>query len=63
LSVDALILDSLDRFLERAVKPQVHALEAEDAWPAAIIAEMQALGLAWGSTPPPLPSGSSGCRR
>jgi alkylation response protein AidB-like acyl-CoA dehydrogenase len=42
---DALILDSLDRFLERAVKPQVRALEAEDVWPAAIVAEMQALGL------------------
>jgi hypothetical protein len=27
------------------------ALEAEDAWPAAIVAEMQALGLAWGSAP------------
>jgi alkylation response protein AidB-like acyl-CoA dehydrogenase len=42
---DALILDSLDRFLERAVKPQVRALEAEDVWPATIVAEMQALGL------------------
>jgi alkylation response protein AidB-like acyl-CoA dehydrogenase len=42
---DALILDSLDRFLERAVKPQVHALEHDDVWPAAIVAEMQALGL------------------
>jgi alkylation response protein AidB-like acyl-CoA dehydrogenase len=42
---DALILDSLDRFLERAVKPQVHALEQDDVWPAAIVAEMQALGL------------------
>src|SRR5215813_8746723 len=42
---DALILDSLDRFLERAVKPQVRALEAEDIWPAAIVAEMAELGL------------------
>src|SRR5215472_18824452 len=42
---DALILDSLARFLERAVKPQVRALEAEDVWPAAIVAETQALGL------------------
>jgi len=44
-SEDALILDSLERFLERAVKPQVRALEAGDVWPAAIVAEMQALGL------------------
>jgi alkylation response protein AidB-like acyl-CoA dehydrogenase len=44
-SEDALILDSLDRFLERAVKPHVRALEAQDIWPAAIVAEMQALGL------------------
>jgi alkylation response protein AidB-like acyl-CoA dehydrogenase len=44
---ETLILDSLDRFLERAVKPQVRALEADDddVWPAAIVAEMQALGL------------------
>src|SRR5215472_9522796 len=42
---DALILDTLDRFLARVVKPQVRALEAEDQWPAAIVAEMQALGL------------------
>jgi alkylation response protein AidB-like acyl-CoA dehydrogenase len=42
---EALILDSLDRFLERAVKPHVRALEAADVWPAAIVAEMQALGL------------------
>jgi len=42
---DRLILDSLDRFLERAVAPQVQALEHDDIWPAAIVAEMQALGL------------------
>jgi alkylation response protein AidB-like acyl-CoA dehydrogenase len=42
---DRLILDSLDRFLERAVKPQVQALEHDDVWPAAIVAEMAELGL------------------
>jgi alkylation response protein AidB-like acyl-CoA dehydrogenase len=42
---DRLILDSLDRFLERTVAPQVHALEHDDVWPATIVAEMQALGL------------------
>jgi alkylation response protein AidB-like acyl-CoA dehydrogenase len=42
---DALILASLDRFLERVVAPQVHALEHDDIWPAAIVDEMAALGL------------------
>jgi alkylation response protein AidB-like acyl-CoA dehydrogenase len=42
---DRLILDSLDRFLERAVKPHVQALEHDDVWPAAIVAEMAELGL------------------
>jgi alkylation response protein AidB-like acyl-CoA dehydrogenase len=42
---DRLILDSLDRFLEHRVKPQVQALEHDDVWPAEIVAEMQALGL------------------
>jgi alkylation response protein AidB-like acyl-CoA dehydrogenase len=50
-SEDALILDSLDRFLERAVKPHVRALEAGDVWPEAIVAAMQALGL-FGATIP-----------
>jgi alkylation response protein AidB-like acyl-CoA dehydrogenase len=50
-SEDVLILDSLDRFLERAVKPHVRALEAGDVWPEAIVAEMQALGL-FGATIP-----------
>jgi alkylation response protein AidB-like acyl-CoA dehydrogenase len=42
---ERLILDSLDRFLEHSVKPKVQALEHDDVWPAAIVAEMQALGL------------------
>jgi alkylation response protein AidB-like acyl-CoA dehydrogenase len=42
---DALILATLERFLERVVAPQVHALEHDDVWPAEIVAEMQALGL------------------
>jgi alkylation response protein AidB-like acyl-CoA dehydrogenase len=42
---DALILDSLDRFLARAVKPQVRTLEHDDVWPSAIVAEMAELGL------------------
>src|SRR5579864_2036451 len=42
---DRLILDSLGRFLEREVKPYVHALEHDDIYPAAIVEGMKALGL------------------
>ena len=42
---DALILDSIDRFLERDVKPYAHALEAEDEYPEDIVAAMKELGL------------------
>jgi alkylation response protein AidB-like acyl-CoA dehydrogenase len=42
---DALILDSVRRFLEREVKPHVHALEHDDVYPAAIVEQMKALGL------------------
>jgi len=42
---DRLILDSLGRFLEREVKPYVHALEHDDAYPEAIVDGMKALGL------------------
>src|SRR5688500_4987628 len=42
---EALILSSVDRFLERDVRPFVHALEAADAYPDAIVAKLQALGL------------------
>ncbi|HCU89778.1 MAG TPA: acyl-CoA dehydrogenase, partial [Gammaproteobacteria bacterium] len=42
---DALILDSIDRFLERDVKPYAHELEANDEYPEDIVAAMKELGL------------------
>jgi alkylation response protein AidB-like acyl-CoA dehydrogenase len=42
---EALILDSLARFLDREVKPHVHALEHDDIWPAEIVERMKDLGL------------------
>jgi alkylation response protein AidB-like acyl-CoA dehydrogenase len=42
---EGLILDSLARFLEREVKPHVHALEHDDVYPAEIVERMKELGL------------------
>ena len=42
---EALILDSVDRFLERDVRPYVHQLEATDTYPDEIVEKMKALGL------------------
>ncbi len=42
---DRLILDSVERFLDREVKPHVHALEHDDIYPEDIVAGMKALGL------------------
>jgi len=42
---DRLILDSVERFLDREVKPHVHALEHDDIWPADIVDGMKELGL------------------
>ncbi|HUJ97386.1 MAG TPA: acyl-CoA dehydrogenase family protein [Stellaceae bacterium] len=42
---DALILDSVRRFLDREVKPHVHQLEHDDIYPEEIVAGMKALGL------------------
>ena len=42
---EALILDSVERFIERDVKPHAHALEAEDAYPDGIVEKMKELGL------------------
>jgi alkylation response protein AidB-like acyl-CoA dehydrogenase len=42
---EALILQSVDRFLERDVRPVVHALEAADTYPAAIVEKLKTLGL------------------
>ena len=42
---EALILQSVDRFLEREVRPVVHALEAADTYPEAIVEKLKTLGL------------------
>ena len=42
---DTAILDAVDRFLEREVRPHVHRLESEDIWPAEIVEKMKAMGL------------------
>jgi alkylation response protein AidB-like acyl-CoA dehydrogenase len=42
---DALVLDSVRRFLDREVKPHVHQLEHDDIYPEEIVAGMKALGL------------------
>jgi len=39
------MLDAVDRFLERDVRPVVHALEAADTYPSSIVEKLQALGL------------------
>jgi alkylation response protein AidB-like acyl-CoA dehydrogenase len=44
-----MILDSVERFLAREVRPHVHALEHDDIYPAEIVEGMKALGL-FGST-------------
>src|SRR5258706_12393846 len=45
LEQEQLILDSVGRFLDREVKPHVHALEHDDIYPADIVEGMKALGL------------------
>src|SRR3954451_20540903 len=42
---EQLILDSVARFLDREVKPHVHALEHDDIYPEQIVEGMKALGL------------------
>jgi alkylation response protein AidB-like acyl-CoA dehydrogenase len=42
---EALILQSIDRFLERDVRPVVHALEAADTYSTDIVEKLKALGL------------------
>ncbi len=42
---DGMILDSVGRFLEREVRPHVHALEHDDIYPEDIVEGMKALGL------------------
>ncbi|MEE9209380.1 MAG: acyl-CoA dehydrogenase family protein, partial [Kiloniellales bacterium] len=49
---EALILDSIDRFLEREVKPFAHDLEARDEYPREIADKLAELGL-YGATVSP----------
>ncbi len=42
---ETLVLQSVDRFLERDVRPVVHALEAADTYPVAIVEQLKTLGL------------------
>ena len=42
---ESAILDSVDRFLERDVKPYAHDLEANDTYPDEIVEKMKGLGL------------------
>jgi alkylation response protein AidB-like acyl-CoA dehydrogenase len=42
---ERLLLDSIDKFLDRDVKPHVHRLEHDDIYPAEIVEKMKALGL------------------
>ena len=42
---ESAILDSIDRFLERDVKPYAHDFEARDAYPEEMVEKMKALGL------------------
>ncbi len=49
---EALILGSVDRFLERDVKPYVRELEANDTYPAEIVEKLKQLGL-FGATVDP----------
>lgn len=45
MSDEALILDVVERFLQRDVAPVAHSLEQADEYPREIVARMQALGL------------------
>ena len=49
---ETLILDSIDRFLERDVRPVAHDLEAADEYPRKIAGKLAELGL-YGATIPP----------
>ena len=42
---ESLILDAVDKFLEREVRPVAHQLESDDIWPQAIVEKMAELGL------------------
>jgi alkylation response protein AidB-like acyl-CoA dehydrogenase len=42
---ESMVLDAVDRFLDKEVRPVAQRLEHDDAWPAAIVERMKAMGL------------------
>ena len=44
-SEERLILDTVDKFLDRDVRPVVQQLDSDDVWPAEIVEKMIELGL------------------
>jgi alkylation response protein AidB-like acyl-CoA dehydrogenase len=44
-AADQSILEAIDRFLEREVRPVAHQLEHDDIWPAEIVEKMRSMGL------------------
>lgn len=53
---DRLILSSVDSFLQRDVRPHVHAMDKDDVYPAEIVEQMKELGL-FGATIPAMYGG------
>ncbi len=43
--MEAILFDAIDKFLEKDVKPYVHALEAKDIYPEEIVEKMKEMGL------------------
>src|SRR5690606_18190793 len=44
-NTESLVLESVERFLERDVRPVAHALEASDTYPVEIVEKLKTLGL------------------
>ena len=42
---EQMVLDAVERFLEREVRPVAHQLEHDDIWPAEIVGKMKEMGL------------------
>ena len=42
---ESMVLDAVQRFLEKEVRPVAHQLEHDDIWPAEIVGKMKTMGL------------------
>src|SRR3970282_2446454 len=42
---ERMVLEAVERFLEREVRPVAHQLEHDDTWPAGIVEKMREMGL------------------